>query len=241
LTKHLFDNRYGTGQSTVDGILRATNLLIAGRNVVIAGYGWVGRGIASRMHGHGAHVAIIEVDPVRALEALMDGFQVMTAGQAAGWGDLFVTATGNINVFRREHFPHMRDGAILANSGHFDAEIELRALAELADGRIREVRQNVQEYDLGDRRINVIAEGRLVNLSAAEGHPAAVMDMSFANQALGAEYVARHHSELTSQVYVVPDDIDREVARLKLEALGVTIDTMTEEQERYVRSWQAGT
>jgi adenosylhomocysteinase len=241
LTKHLFDNRYGTGQSTVDGIIRATNLLIAGRNVVIAGYGWVGRGIASRMHGHGAHVTIIEVDPVRALEALMDGFQVMTAGQAAAWGDLFVTATGNVNVFRREHFAAMKDGAVMANSGHFDAELDLKALREMAEGHVREVRDNVQEFDLGGKRLHLIAEGRLVNLGAAEGHPAAVMDMSFANQALSAEYVAGHHAELENRVYVVPEAIDAEVARLKLAAMGIELDAMTPEQLQYVSSWQHGT
>jgi adenosylhomocysteinase len=240
-TKHLFDNRYGTGQSTVDGILRATNLLIAGRNVVIAGYGWVGRGIASRMHGHGAHVAIVEVDPVRALEALMDGFQVMTAGDAAAWGDLFVTATGNVNVFRREHFAAMKDGAVMANSGHFDAELDLRALREMAEGHVREVRDNVEEYDVGGKRLHLIAEGRLVNLGAAEGHPAAVMDMSFANQALSAEYVAAHHEELENRVYVVPEAIDAEVARLKLAAMGIELDAMTPEQQEYVASWRHGT
>ncbi len=241
LTKHLFDNRYGTGQSTVDGILRATNILLAGRNVVIAGYGWVGRGIASRMSGMGSHVAIIEVDPVRALEALMDGFQVMTAADAAPWGELFVTATGNVNVFRREHFAEMREGAIMANSGHFDAELDLAALREMAEGHVREARENVQEFDIGGKRINLIAEGRLVNLGAAEGHPAAVMDMSFANQALCAEYVAQHHAELVPQVYVVPEAIDAEVARLKLAALGITLDTMTPEQLEYVSSWKHGT
>ena len=241
LTKHLFDNRYGTGQSTIDGILRATNILIAGRNVVVAGYGWVGRGIASRMSGHGAHVAVIEIDPVRALEALMDGYQVMTVGQAAPWGDLFVTATGNVNVFRREHFASMKDGAIMANSGHFDAELDLPALREMAEGHVREVRQNVQEFDIGGKRLNLIAEGRLVNLGAAEGHPAAVMDMSFANQALAAEYVAKHHAELEAKVYVVPEAIDAEVARLKLEAMGITLDAMTTEQLAYVSSWQHGT
>jgi adenosylhomocysteinase len=240
-TKHLFDNRYGTGQSTLDGILRATNLLIAGRNVVVAGYGWVGRGIASRMDGHGGHVAIIEVDPIRALEALMDGYQVMTAGEAAGWGDLFVTATGNVNVFRREHFAAMKDGAIMANSGHFDAELDLAALREMAEGHVREVRQNVQEFDLGGKRVHLIAEGRLVNLGAAEGHPAAVMDMSFANQALAAEYVAKHHGELEKRVYGVPAAIDAEVARLKLAAFGVTLDAMTAEQAEYVASWKHGT
>ncbi len=241
LTKHLFDNRYGTGQSTIDGILRATNILIAGRNVVIAGYGWVGRGIASRMDGHGAHVAVVEVDPVRALEALMDGYQVMTVAQAAPWGDLFVTATGNVNVFRREHFAAMRDGAIMANSGHFDAELDLAALREMAEGHVREVRENVQQFDIGGKRLHLIAEGRLVNLGAAEGHPAAVMDMSFANQALSAEYVAKHHAELTPQVYVVPEAIDAEVARLKLAAMGITLDPMTAEQVEYVSSWQHGT
>jgi adenosylhomocysteinase len=241
LTKHLFDNRYGTGQSTVDGILRATNVLLAGRKVVIAGYGWVGRGIASRMSGMGSHVAIIEVDPVRALEALMDGFQVMTAADAAPWGELFITATGNVNVLRREHFATMRDGAIMANSGHFDAELDLTALREMAEGHIREVRENVQEFDLGGKRVNLVAEGRLVNLGAAEGHPAAVMDMSFANQALSAEYVAQHHPELTPQVYVVPEAIDAEVARLKLAALGITLDPMTPEQLQYVSSWKHGT
>ena len=240
-TKHLFDNRYGTGQSTLDGILRATNLLIAGRNVVVAGYGWVGKGITARMQGHGAHVAVIEVDPVRALEALMDGYQVMNAATAAGWGELFITATGNVNVFRREHFAAMKDGAVMANSGHFDAELDLKALREMAEGHVREVRENVQEFDLGGKRIHLIAEGRLVNLGAAEGHPAAVMDMSFANQALSAEYVAQHHGELESRVYVVPEAIDAEVARLKLKAMGIELDPMTPEQLAYVSSWQHGT
>ncbi|HEX8024757.1 MAG TPA: adenosylhomocysteinase [Candidatus Limnocylindrales bacterium] len=240
-TKHLFDNRCGTGQSTLDGILRATNLLIAGRNVVVAGYGWVGRGIASRMAGHGAHVAVVEVDPVRALEAMMDGYQVMTVGQAATWGHLFITATGNVNVFRREHFAAMPDGAVLANSGHFDAELDLVALRELAEGHVREVRENVQEFDLGGKRINLVAEGRLVNLGAAEGHPAAVMDMSFANQALSAEYVVQHHAELQHEVYGVPAAIDAEVARLKLAAFGIELDQMTPEQAAYVSSWKHGT
>ena len=240
-TKHLFDNRYGTGQSTIDGILRATNILLAGRNVVVAGYGWVGRGIASRMNGMGAHVAVVEVDPVRALEALMDGFRVMTVGEAAPWGELFVTATGNVNVFRREHFAAMKDGAIMANSGHFDAELDLTALREMAEGHVRDARENVQEFDLGGKRVHLIAEGRLVNLGAAEGHPAAVMDMSFANQALCAEYVAKHHAELVPQVYTVPEAIDAEVARLKLAALGITLDAMTPEQKEYVSSWQHGT
>ena len=241
-TKHLFDNRYGTGQSTVDGIVRATNILLAGRRVVVAGYGWVGRGIASRFAGMGSHVAVVEVDPVAAIEALMDGYQVLTAPQAAEWGQLFITATGNLNVFRREHFAVMADGAILANSGHFDAELELKALAEMADGRVREVRQNVQEYTLSDgRRIHVVAEGRLVNLGAAEGHPAAVMDMSFAGQALSAEYAIKNHGSLTPGVYTLPDAVDTEIARLKLEALGIILEDMTEEQKRYVASWQEGT
>jgi adenosylhomocysteinase len=240
-TKHLFDNRYGTGQSTVDGILRATNILLAGRRTVIAGYGWVGRGIASRMRGMGAHVAIVEIDPVRALEALMDGFLVMTVGEAAPWGELFVTATGNLNVFRGEHFEQMSNGAMMANSGHFNDELELSALEKLSQGRCREVRPNVQEYDLGTKKLYVLAEGRLVNLAAAEGHPAAVMDMSFANQALSLEYIAKHHAELANQVYVVPGEIDAEVARLKLEALGITLDALTEEQAAYAKSWHSGT
>ena len=240
-TKHFFDNRYGTGQSTVDGILRATNILLAGRHVVVAGYGWVGRGIASRMAGMGSHVAIVEVDAVRALEALMDGYAVMTAGQAATWGELFVTATGNLNVFRREHFAAMRDGAIMANSGHFDSELDLVALREMAEGHVRQVRENVAEYDIGGKKVNVIAEGRLVNLGAAEGHPAAVMDMSFANQALSAEYVAREHASLEHRVYVVPEAIDKEVARLKLAALGIELEAMTPEQAAYVASWRQGT
>jgi adenosylhomocysteinase len=241
LTKHLFDNRYGTGQSTLDGILRATNLLIAGRNVVVAGYGWVGRGIALRMHGHGAHVTVVEVDPVRALEALMDGYQVMTVAQAASWGHLFVTATGNLNVFRREHFAAMPDGAVLANSGHFDSELDLVALREMAEGHVREVRDNVLEFDIGGKRLNLVAEGRLVNLGAAEGHPAAVMDMSFANQALAAEYAVQHHAELENQVYVVPEAIDAEVARLKLAAFGIELDALTPEQAAYITSWKHGT
>jgi adenosylhomocysteinase len=241
MTKHLFDNRYGTGQSTLDGILRATNILIAGRNVVVAGYGWVGRGIASRMAGMGAHVAVVEVDPVPALEALMDGYQVMTAAEAAPWGELFITATGNINVFRREHFEAMRHGAIMANSGHFDAELDLAALRSMAEGNIAEVRENVQAFEVGGKTIHLIAEGRLVNLGAAEGHPAAVMDMSFANQALSAEWVVAHHRELEQRVYVVPEAIDREVARLKLAALGIELEPMTPEQAEYVASWRHGT
>jgi adenosylhomocysteinase len=240
-TKHLFDNRYGTGQSTVDGLLRATNILLAGRRCVVAGYGWVGRGIASRLHGMGARVAVVEVDPVRAIEALMDGHQVMTAGDSAQWGEVFITATGNLNVFREEHFRVMRDGAMLANSGHFDAELELAALARLAEGHIREVRENVREYDLGEKKLYLLAEGRLVNLGAAEGHPAAVMDMSFAGQALSVEYVANNHASLDNTVHVVPADIDAHIARLKLEARGIFLEGMTEEQIRYTHSWDQGT
>ena len=240
-TKHLFDNRYGTGQSALDGILRATNILLAGRHVVVAGYGWVGRGIASRFRGMGAQVAVTEVDPIPAIEALMDGFVVLPMADAAPWGEVFITATGDLNVIREEHFRVMRDGAILANAGHFDAEIELPALRRLADGRVREVRPDVDEYDLGDRRLRLVVEGRLVNLGAAEGHPAAVMDMSFSNQALGVEYVAAHHGELDRAVYAVPDAIDRQVARLKLEALGIRIDELTPEQRAYLSSWTSGT
>ena len=241
LTKHLFDNRYGTGQSTLDGVLRATNLLIAGRHVVVAGYGWCGKGIASRFRGLGAQVCVVEVDQVRALEALMDGNLVMTIGDAAPWGDIFITATGDIHVIRAEHFKKMHDGAIMANSGHFDVEIDIPALAELAEGRIREVRTNVVEYDLGDLRVHILAEGRLVNLSAAEGHPAAVMDMSFANQALAAEWLVGHHKDLAKGVYDVPTEIDVEVARLKLAAMDIVLDPLTPEQEEYMRSWQHGT
>ncbi len=241
LTKHLFDNRYGTGQSTVDGILRATNILLAGRNVVVAGYGWVGRGIAARMAGMGAHVAVVEVDPVRALEARMDGYRVMTHTEAAAWGELFVTATGNRSVFRREHFERMRDGAILANAGHFDVELDLAALRAMAEGHVRRVRPMVEGYEIGGKELFVVAEGRLVNLGAAEGHPAAVMDMSFANQALAVEYLARHGRDLAPQVYTVPEAIDREVARLKLEALGIVLEPLTEEQRAYLADWRQGT
>jgi len=242
MTKHFFDNRYGTGQSTVDGILRATNILLAGRHVVIAGYGWVGKGISMRMRGMGAQVTVVEIDPVVAIEAVMDGFGVMPAIEAAAWGDLFVTATGNLHVFREEHFKLMKEGAILANSGHFDDELDLDALARMAHGAVRQIRRDLQEYSLeGGRRIYVLAEGRLVNLAAAEGHPAQVMDMSFANQALAAEYVAQHHAELEPRVYDVPEEMDREVARLKLESLGISIDTMTPEQLAYSNSWQQGT
>jgi adenosylhomocysteinase len=241
MTKHLFDNRYGTGQSTVDGVLRATNVLLAGRRVVVAGYGWVGRGIASRFRGMGSLVAIVEVDPVRAIEALMDGYEVKSSLDAAAWGDIFITATGNYHIFRSEHFDRMRDGAMMANSGHFDDEIDLPALAEMANGHITTLRRDLQQYDLGSRKLYVLGEGRLVNLAAAEGHPASVMDMSFANQALAAEHVLRNHSQMDPQVYTVPSEIDRKVARLKLAALGVTIDEMTPEQVKYANSWQSGT
>ena len=240
-TKHMFDNRYGTGQSTIDGIIRSTNVLLAGKTFVIAGYGWVGRGLASRAKGHGADVVVTEVDSVKALEAAMDGFRVMKMDEAAPEGDIFVTVTGDVNVLDRKHFEAMKDGAILANSGHFNSEINLKALDALATG-VRQVRPSVQEYKLRDgRRLHLLGEGRLINLAAAEGHPAAVMDMSFANQALCAEYVAANASKLERRVYDVPDDIDQEVARLKLKAMGIAIDTLTEEQERYLSSWEEGT
>jgi adenosylhomocysteinase len=240
-TKHMFDNRYGTGQSTIDGIIRATNVLLAGKTFVIAGYGWVGRGLASRAKGHGADVVITEVNSVKALEAEMDGFRVMKMDEAAIDGDIFVTVTGDINVLDRKHFEAMKDGAILANSGHFNSEINLKALDEMATG-VRQVRPSVQEYKMGDgRRLHVLAEGRLINLAAAEGHPAAVMDMSFANQALCAEYVVKHAKTLERKVYDVPDDIDAEVARLKLRAMRIDIDTLTKEQEHYLTSWEEGT
>jgi adenosylhomocysteinase len=240
-TKHMFDNRYGTGQSTIDGIIRATNVLIAGKTFVIAGYGWVGRGLASRAKGHGADVVITEVDSVKALEAAMDGFRVMKMDEAAVDGDIFVTVTGDINVLDRKHFETMKDGAILANSGHFNSEINLKALDEMATG-VRQVRPSVQEYKMGDgRRLHVLAEGRLINLAAAEGHPAAVMDMSFANQALCAEYMAKNYKSLERRVYDVPDEIDEEVARLKLKAMRIEIDTLTAEQQHYLTSWEEGT
>jgi adenosylhomocysteinase len=240
-TKHLFDNRYGTGQSTLDGIIRATNVLLAGKTFVVAGYGWCGRGLAARAKGHGADVIVTEVNPVKALEAAMDGFRVMPMAQAALAGDIFVTVTGDVNVIDRQHFEDMKDGAILANSGHFNSELNLQALDELAT-EVRHVRPMVQQYRMSDgRRLHVLGEGRLINLAAAEGHPAAVMDMSFANQALCVEHLARHHGELERRVYDVPSEIDAEVARLKLHAMGVAIDTLTEEQLRYLSSWEEGT
>jgi adenosylhomocysteinase len=240
-TKHLFDNRYGTGQSTIDGIIRATNVLLAGGRFVVAGYGWVGRGVAQRARGMGAHVIVTEVDPVRALEAVMDGFEVLPMIKAAEIGDVFCTATGDKNVIGREHLGRMKDGAILANTGHFNVEIEIPALKELAVSS-REARHLVDEYTFEDgRRIYLIGDGRLVNLAAAEGHPAIVMDMSFANQALSAEWVVANGAGLERRVYDVPKEIDDEIARLKLETMGVEIDTLTEEQARYLASWDEGT
>ena len=240
-TKHLFDNRFGTGQSTVDGIIRATNVLLAGKVFVIAGYGWCGRGLASRARGHGAHVVVTEVDPVRALEAVMEGFTVMPMAEAAKIGDIFVTVTGDCHVVDGNVLETMKDGAIMANSGHFDNEIDLDALAGMSEGK-RRVREHVEEYRMGDgRTLYLLGEGRLVNLAAAEGHPASVMDMSFANQALGTEWLVANESTLEKQVHELPDSIDEEIARLKLHAMGVGIDTLTEEQQRYLTSWQAGT
>ncbi|HDD43851.1 MAG TPA: adenosylhomocysteinase [Candidatus Desulfofervidus auxilii] len=241
MTKHLFDNRYGTGQSTIDGILRATNRLLAGSVFVVCGYGWCGRGVAMRARGMGAKVIITEVDPLRALEAVMDGYQVMPMIEAAKIGDIFVTVTGDINVIRREHFLLMKDGAILANAGHFDVEIEKEALNEMAKN-VRKIREFVEEYVLEDnRRLYLLGEGRLVNLVAAEGHPSSVMDMSFANQALTAEYLKKEGDKLEKKVYSVPEYIDKEVARLKLKSMGITIDKLTAEQEKYLSSWEMGT
>jgi adenosylhomocysteinase len=240
-TKHLFDNRYGTGQSTVDGILRATNILLAGRTVVVAGYGMCGRGVAARAKGMGSHVIVTEVEPMRALEAVMDGFPVMPMAKAAEAGDVFVTVTGNTAVIRGEHFARMKDGAILANSGHFNVEIDLEALAAQAQSR-RRVRPFVEEFVLpSGRRIYVLGEGRLINLTAAEGHPAAVMDMSFANQALSAEFMVKKGRTLERRVYVVPREIDLEIARLKLLSMGVAIDELTSAQSSYLASWRHGT
>jgi adenosylhomocysteinase len=240
-TKHLFDNRYGTGQSTIDGILRATNVLLAGRIFVICGYGWCGRGLADRARGMGAQVIVCEVEPLRALQAVMDGFRVLPVAEAAAVGDLFVTATGGKHALRREHFEVMKDGAILANTGHFNVEIDIPALRELATD-VRVPRAFVEQFTLADgRRVSLLAEGRLVNLAAAEGHPAAVMDMSFANQALSAEYAVKHGGGLEHRVYVVPDEIDREIARLKLASMGVAIDTLTPDQAQYLASWDQGT
>lgn len=240
-TKHLFDNRYGTGQSTIDGILRATNILLAGRTVVVSGYGWCGRGVASRARGMGANVIVLEVDPLRALEAVMDGNQVMPSLKAAEVGDIFVTVTGDIHALGKDHFARMKDGAIVANSGHFDVEIDIPALGKMAKSK-RKLREFVEEFTFADgRRIFLLAEGRLVNLSAAEGHPASVMDMSFANQALSVEYICKEGRGLKNEVYTVPEEIDKDIARLKLASMDVQIDTLTGEQEKYLTSWEMGT
>jgi adenosylhomocysteinase len=240
-TKHLFDNRYGTGQSTVDGIIRATNRLLAGSTFVVAGYGWCGRGVAMRANGMGAKVIVTEVDPLRALEAVMDGYQVMTMQKAATVGDFFCTVTGDIKVLRREHFTAMKDGAVICNSGHFNVEIDLEALEEMSEAK-RQIRESVEEYRLSDgKRVNVLGEGRLVNLAAAEGHPPSVMDMSFANQALAASYVTEKGATLEKKVYGVPEEIDREIGRLKLAAMEVEIDQLLPEQEKYLTSWDMGT
>jgi adenosylhomocysteinase len=238
LTERVFNDRYGTGQSAIDGILRTTNLLLAGRTVVVAGYGWTGRGVAQRAHGLGAQVIVCEVDPMRALEARMDGYEVLPALTAAERGDVFITVTGCPGVLRGEHFARMKDGAVLANAGHFDVEIDLAALRAAATGGVREVRPLVDRYDLGDRRLNLLAGGRVVNLAAAEGHPAAVMDISFALQALAVEEIVKRAGELPAGVHPVPDGIDREVAALKLASLGVEIDRLRPEQERYLRGWR---
>ena len=241
MTKHFFDNRYGTGQSTIDGILRATNLLLAGQNFVVAGYGWCGRGVARRAAGMGAHVIVTEVDPVRALEAVMDGFRVMPMAEAASIGDVFVTTTGDIHAIGAEHIARLRDGAVLANSGHFNVEIDIKALRGLAVSS-RWMRPMVEEFTFADgRRVFLLGEGRLINLASAEGHPAEVMDMSFANQALSVEFLARGARTLENRVYDVPVEIDREVARLKLDAMGLQIDTLTDEQVQYLASWESGT
>ena len=240
-TKHLFDNRYGTGQSAIDGIIRATNILIAGRTVVVCGYGMCGRGVATRARGFGADVVVTEVDPTRALEAAMEGFRVLPGSEAAAQGDVFITVTGNKHVLRPEHFELMKDGAILANAGHFDIEIDLRSLRSMASD-VRTVRRGVEEFSLeGDRKVYVLSEGRLVNLAAAEGHPASVMDMSFANQALSVEWLTANADSLEKRVYSVPEDIDREVARLKLETMGVRIDELTAVQKAYLVEWEEGT
>ncbi|MEX0993573.1 MAG: adenosylhomocysteinase [Solirubrobacterales bacterium] len=240
-TKHLFDNRYGTGQSTLDGIIRATNILIAGKRVVVFGYGWCGKGVAMRAKGMGAHVIVCEVDPLKALEAVMDGHEVMPGVDAARVGDIFISVTGDKHAINAQMFGVMKSGAIIANSGHFNVEIDIPALEEIAVAR-QEARPFVEEFETGDgRRIFLLGEGRLINLAAAEGHPAAVMDMSFANQALAAEYIAKNASKLERKVYVVPEDIDKEIARLKLETMGVQIDVLTAEQEKYLSSWDQGT
>ena len=241
MTKHLFDNRYGTGQSTLDGIIRATNVLLAGKNFVVGGYGWCARGLAQRARGMGSNVIVTEVDPLKALEAVMDGYRVMPMAEAAKIGDIFCTLTGDINVIDGHHMEVMKDGAIVANSGHFNVEINIPALEAMAESKYQ-ARPFVDQYVTKDgRSIFLLGEGRLINLASAEGHPASVMDMSFANQALSAEYMVKHASELQNSVYTVPEAIDHEIARLKLEAMGVTIDTLTDEQTRYLHSWESGT
>jgi adenosylhomocysteinase len=242
LTKHMFDNRYGTGQSTLDGVIRATNILIAGKTVIVAGYGWCSRGIAMRASGLGGNVVVTEVDPLKALEAVMDGFRVMPMQQAAPIGDIFISATGDIHVIDVQHMADMKDGAIIANSGHFNVEINIPGLADLSAEPPRKVREFVDQYQLPDgRRINLLGEGRLVNLAAAEGHPASVMDMSFANQALSAVFMVQNAGELDKRVYSVPADVDQEIARIKLQEMGINIDTLTAEQEKYLTSWEEGT
>ena len=241
-TKHLFDNRYGTGQSTLDGIIRATNILIAGKTFVVAGYGWCARGLALRAAGMGANVIVTEIDPMKALEAVMDGYRVMPMIEAAPVGDIFVTLTGDLNVIDKHHFEEMKDGVLVANSGHFNVEINIPSLAEMAVGTPTLVRPFVEQYDMPDgRRIHILGEGRLINLAAAEGHPASVMDMSFANQALSAEFIVKNAKTMEAKVYSVPEDIDNEIARLKLEGMGVGIDVLTAEQVKYLNSWEEGT
>jgi adenosylhomocysteinase len=241
LTKHLFDNRYGTGQSTLDGIIRATNILLAGLNIVVAGYGWCGRGVAMRAKGMGANVIVTEIDPTKAIEAVMDGFRVMTMKEACGIGDVFVTVTGNKNVIGRDHFDKLKGGAILCNSGHFNVEIDLDALATASSSR-KEARPFVEEFSMKDgRKLYVLGEGRLINLAAAEGHPASVMDMSFANQALSAEYMAKNHATMENKVYSVPEELDKQVAKMKLESMGFAIDKLSPEQEEYLAGWNEGT
>jgi len=240
-TKHFFDNRYGTGQSTLDGIIRATNRLIAGSTVVVAGYGWCGRGFAMRAHGHGAKVIVTEVDPLKAIEAAMDGFQVMSMEKAAPIGDIFCTITGNKHVLRKEHFEKMKDGAIVCNSGHFNVEINIGDLEKMSSSK-RTMRPFVEEYKLSNHnRVYLLADGRLINLSAAEGHPSCVMDMSFANQSFSVEYLVKHYKELEKKVYPVPTDIDEKIAAMKLESMGIKIDELTKEQKVYLASWQEGT
>ncbi len=242
MTKHLFDNRYGTGQSTIDGIIRATNVLLAGKRFIVAGYGWCGRGLASRARGMGAIVIITEVDPLKALEAVMDGFEVMPMIKAAKLGDIFCTLTGDINVIDKQHFEIMKDGAIIANSGHFNVEINIPALASMSQGEPNLVRPFIQQYTTKDgRKINILGEGRLINLAAAEGHPASVMDMSFANQALAAEFMVKNAKNLEKRVYSVPAEVDAEIARIKLAAMGTALDILTEEQNKYLNSWEEGT